>query len=490
MLASKLRTYVLLLGIALCLPVAVTAAPPSAGDGLKPMDLFNLQTVGDPQISPDGRRIIYVKRFGDVTTDKYYSNLWIVNFDGSDNRPLTTGNHNDGSPRWSPDGARIVYVSDTDGKGQIYERWMDSGLTTKLTNLQYGPSGLAWSPDGKWIAFISQVATAPPNLGPVPQPPPGAKWEPPARVYDTVVYRFNGVGYLPYAANQLFVVPAEGGTPRQVTTGEHPLGMAVFSAPQPQWSPDGKYVILSANRRADYEYEPFDTEVFEFSVADGAVRALTHRAGPDDSPVVSPDGKVIAYTGYDDRYQGHQTTHLYVMNRDGSGGKNLSASFDKDVSSPRWALDGSGIYFQYAEQGDNKIGFYSLDGTLKEKVAEHLAGGFTNAHNGNYTYVITTPSLPGDIAVGTSSGQSGTVITAVNEGLLSQRTLGQVEEIWYESSKDHRKIEGWIIKPPGFDASKKYPLILEIHGGPFSYYGDRFDVEKQIMAAHGYVVLY
>ena len=487
---SRYAGHLLLVCLILCCAFNSARAQQPSTNRLRPMDLFNLQSVSDPQISPDGRKIVYVRRFGDITTDKYYTNLWIINFDGSDNRPLTTGNRGDGSPRWSPDGGRIVYVSDADGKAQIYERWMDTGQTAKITNLQYGPSGLAWSPDGKMIAFVSMMPSAPPKLGSVPSAPPGAKWEPPARVYDTLVYRFNGAGYLPYAGNQLFVVPAEGGTPRQLTSGDHPLGMAVFAAPQPEWTPDGKSVIISANRRPDYEYEPFDTEVYEFSVADGAVKALTQRLGPDNAAVVSPDGAHIAYTGYDDKYLGYQVTHLYVMNRDGSGSKNLSAALDRDVSNPRWAPDGSGVYVSYSDQGDNKLGFYSLDGAFREKIAEHLNGAFSLAANGAFACVVTNPSLPSDVEVGNFSGGPQKIITSVNEGLLSQRKLGQVEEIWYESSKDHRKVEGWIIKPPGFDPAKKYPLILEIHGGPFSFYGPRFDVEKQMMASEGYVVLY
>jgi dipeptidyl aminopeptidase/acylaminoacyl peptidase len=489
MMLKRYSHYLPAVWLALCLTSSAALAQ-QARPALQPMDLFNLQSVADPQISPDGKKVVYVRRFGDVGTDKYYTNLWIVNFDGSDNRPLTTGNYNSGSPRWSPDGGRLMYTSDQDGKSQIYLRWMDTGQTARITNLQFGPSSLAWSPDGKWIAFISMMATAPPKVGSLPSAPPGAKWEPPAKVYDKLVYRFNGAGYLPYASNQLFVVPAEGGTPHQLTSGDHPLGSSVFGGPQPEWTPDGKYLILSANRRADYEYEPQDTEVYEFSVADGSVKALTDRRGPDGSPAISPDGRHIAYTGNDEKYQGYQISHLYVMNRDGSGSRDLSASLNRDAGAPRWAPDGSGVYFTYSDKGDTNIGFYSMDGAFK-KVAEHVNfGGYTIASNGNFAYVITKSDLPGDVAVGNRGGSSVKIITSVNEGLLSQRTLGQVEEIWYESSKDHRKIEGWIIKPPGFDASKKYPLILEIHGGPFAFYGPRFDVEKQMMAGQGYVVLY
>ncbi|HYM00132.1 MAG TPA: prolyl oligopeptidase family serine peptidase, partial [Blastocatellia bacterium] len=467
--------------------------------GLTAMDMFNIQYVADPQISPDGQKIVYVRRFADIMTDKTYSNLWIINFDGSGNRPLTTGDFVDGVPRWSPDGTRIIYVSNRDGHPQIYVRWMDSGQTAKVTNLQFTPSAIAWSPDGKSIAFISMTPGAAPKVGTTPAAPAGAKWEPPAKVYDTLIYRFNGIGYLPHASPQLFVLPADGGTPRQLTSGDHPLGgPGGFFQPEPEWTPDGKYIILSANRRADYEYEPFDSEVYQFSIDDGSVKALTARHGPDAAPAVSPDGKYIAYTGSDEHYLGYQVTHLYLMNRDGSGSHQLATSLDRDIQGPTWAPDGSGVYFAYDDRGDTKLGFCKLDGSVKT-ISDHLGssgsaygGGaaFTVAKNGNYAITRTTPSDPGNIFVGNSDSSSTRMITNVNEGLFSQRKLGQVEELWYNSSVDQRKIEGWIIKPPDFDPSKKYPSIIEIHGGPFADYGDRFDIEKQIMAAQGYVVLY
>jgi dipeptidyl aminopeptidase/acylaminoacyl peptidase len=462
---------------------------------LNVMDEFQLQLATDPQISPDGRRIVYVRRFADPMTDKRYANLWVVNTDGSDHRPLSSGNHSYGSPRWSPDGNRIAFLSDVDGKQQIYVRWMDTGQTARITNLEQSPDAIAWSPDGRMISFSALVLGKGPHLADLPQPPSGAKWAEPPTAYDRLVYRFNGSGYLKPGYVQVFVVSADGGAPRQVTNGNFPNGGNEFGPTRAAWSPDGKFLLVSANRHPESDHEVFDSEVYEFGLSDGALRALTNRKGPDANPDVSPNGKWIAYTGFDDRYQGHQTTKLYVMNRDGSGSHSIADKLDRDIQSPQWAPDNSGIYFQYNDQGDTKIGFSTPDGNYK-KIADHVAsatsayggGSYSVSRTGAVAFTFGRPDNPGDIAV--SNNGAVRVLTAVNQELLQQKVPGRVEEISYESSKDKRKMQGWIVQPPGFDPSKKYPLILEIHGGPFGDYGDRFDFEKQVWASMGYVVLY
>lgn len=462
---------------------------------LSAMDEFQIQTVADPQISPDGKRVVYVRRFADPMTDRRYANLWIINADGTDHRPLTTGNRSDASPRWSPDGTRLAYLSDTDGKQQIYIRWMDTGETARITNLQQTPDAIAWSPDGKMLSFSSLVLGKGPHIADLPSSPAGAKWAEPPAAYDRLVYRFNGVGYLKPGYMQVFVIAAEGGSPRQITTGNFANGGEEFDPAHGSWTPDGKYLILSANRHPESDHAYFDSEVYEFSVADGSLRALTSRKGPDDSPVVSPNGKWIAYTGFDDQFQGHQTTKLYLMNRDGSGSKSISDKLDRDVRSPLWAPDNSGIYFLFSDRGNTKLGFCSVDTNCK-KLADNIAsstsaygeGSFSVARNGAIALTYGRADIPGDVAI--FAGGISRTITAVNRELLSQKKPGQVEEILYESSKDKRKIQGWIVYPPDFDSRKKYPLILQIHGGPFSDYGDRFDFEKQVWASLGYVVLY
>jgi dipeptidyl aminopeptidase/acylaminoacyl peptidase len=483
-------TFVVTFFLLLSLPAGVAQ---ENADRLEPMDVFHVQVASDPQISPDSKRIVYVRQSADVSSDRRVSNLWVVNFDGSEHRPLTTGTYSDTSPRWSPDGTRVAFVSDRDGKSQLYVRWMDSGETAKLTDVENAPAGISWSADGRQIAFTSLVSATPPKIATLPAAPEGAKWADAPKVYEDLIYRFNGPGYLKPGYSQVFVVAADGGAPRQLTSGNFPHGPGEggFGGSYAAWAPDGKSLIFSMNGTANYQYEPLHTELFEIRVADGSLTQLTHRNGPNESPDVSPDGKLIAYIGFDDRYQGHQTTYLYVANRDGSNPHPVTAKLDRDAADPRWSGDGKGIFFTYPDQGDTKLAYLPLDGSPKV-LAEHLNFGanFSIAKNSSFAIQYDTPSDPGDVAVASLANPKLNVLTSLNRELFTAKKLGEVEELWYNSSFDKRKIEGWIIKPPDFDASRKYPLILQIHGGPFSNYGDRFDLNAQIWAAKGYVILY
>jgi acylaminoacyl-peptidase len=478
--------------------LAVVSAAAQSGR-LAVTDVFNLELATDPQISSDGRRVVYVRQFSDLLTDRRYSNLWMINFDGTDHRPLTTGNFNDTSPRWSPDGTQLIFLSDRESGTQVYRRWMDTGQTAKLTTVTEPPSNIGWSPDGEWISFAMHVNEPEPKLIQMPVAPKQAKWAEPARVIDRLVYRFNGAGYLKPGHSHLFVLPAQGGTPRQISSGAFHHGGPAFGAGEAIWAPDGKSLLISANRNPDYELgSARDTNIYEFTISDGSVRQLTSRKGPESSPSISPDGNWLAFTGFEDKYQGYQVTTLWLARRDGSGVRPLSEAFDRDAANPRWAPDGSGVYFLSDDQGISGLYFTSLDGKAKKLIANIGSGtsaysggtAFSLSRNGRLATTYKTPEVPGDIAVATLSNPAIERHTRLNDDLFAGKKLGEVEEIWYESSKDKRRIHGWIIKPPGFDPSRKYPLILEIHGGPFANYGPRFDLEKQLMAASGYVVLY
>ncbi len=368
----------------------------------------------------------------------------------------------------------------------------------RITNLENPPSQPVWSPDGRSIAFKSFVSRPPKDFAQLPPPPSGASWADPAVVVDRYMYRYDGIGYLEPGYIHLFVVSADGGTPRQVSTGDFHHGRPWAHASEAVWTPDGKFLLMSTNRHSNYEFDQMNSEIYEFDLEKKKVRALTSRQGPDEGPSVSPDGKYIAYVGFDDKFMSFQAKRLYVMKRDGSGTRMLSGDLDRSVSSARWAPDGSGVFCLYTDHGNTKIALYDLEGHRKIVAANVGTGGrayhyglaYTVANTGAVAFTYTRPDIPGDVAVLGPGGSDPRVITAVNRDLLSQRTLGEVEEVWYESSLDQQKIHGWILKPPGFDPKRKYPLILEIHGGPLAAYGDRFATTHQIMASNGYVVLY
>jgi acylaminoacyl-peptidase len=454
-------------------------------------DVFELEWAASPEISPDGRRVVFERHGFDIMKDRDRSTLWIVNADGTDLRPLLGENRDAGSPRWSPDGTRLLYVARDENASEIFVRWMDSGQEAKLTHVPEGPGGIAWSPDGKWLAFVMFVPEDAPSFVKLPPKPDGADWGPPIKFIDRVQYRGDGRGYLRSGYRHIFVLPAEGGTPRQLTDGP-------FNDGAPRWTPDGKALLFSANRHDDAEYDPANDEVYEVDVASGSIKALTSRHGPDEDARVSPDGRLIAYTGFDDHYQGYQVSRLYLMNRDGTGSHVVTGDFDRDVGDVAWSADGKGLFFQYDDGGDTRIGFASLTGTVQPltggvgglDVGRPYSGGqYSVAANGRFTFTQTAPDHPADVAVG-GAGQPVRRLTRLNDDLFGHKQLGAVQTIRYRSSFDQKPIEGWLVTPPGFDSTTHYPLVLEIHGGPYANYGNRFASEIQLYAAAGNLVLY
>jgi len=456
-----------------------------------PLDVFNLEYVSNPQISPDGSRIIYVRNYHDIMTDRRLSNLWIVNFDGSGNRPLTTGNQMDFEPGWSPDGDKLLYKSNKDGMVQLYLRWLDDGSEAKLTNFPKSPGSFKWSPDGQYIALSMFVPGKSQSFASMPSKPEGAKWNDPPKFINKLNYRADGAGYLKEGFQQIFILSVNGGTPRQITFGDHDHWDF-------DWSLNGDKIFFTANLHEDGELDPRNSEIYEADVHTHEVRQQTSRKGPDGRPVVSPDGKTIAYLGYDDRYLGYQASRLYVMDTEGKDTYLVSGALDRSVRQIEWDADSKGLYFAFDEQGNTKIGHLSLDGQLT-LIAENVggttlgrpyaSGSYSVSTKGQLAYTYSTPGHPADLMTVDKKGKTRR-ITRLNDDLFKYINLGEVEEIWYESGYDRRKIQGWICKPPDFDPGKKYPLILEIHGGPFSNYGNRFAAEIQLYASAGYVVLY
>ncbi len=497
--SSLIPVYMLLLITTFLVQAKVSSAQETyyAKDSLG-FDLehvFELEYASDPQISPDGDQVVYVRTSMDKLEDRRRRQLWIVNSDGSDHRPLTEPGDEASLPRWSPSGDRLAYVSGAGKNGaEIFVRWMEKGQTARLTQLDATPKNLSWSPDGTRLAFSMKIRQQDKPFARLPSPPKNADWAPKPNVIDKKWYRSDGAGYLKDGFNQLFVVSAEGGTPRQLTTGESgPWGYS-----KPSWSPDGQSLILSANRHKDWKSDFRNPEIYRVDIESGSITALTSRHGPDQNPAVSPDGRQIAYTGFNDSGEAYQISHLYVMNRDGSNVRNLTSDFDRSIRNPEWGPRGRKIFFQYNDKGTSKVGTITLNEERQEIVTNvggipigrpYTAGSFSMAKNGQVAFIHGIPQRPANVAVSSAEDKSS-LLTNLNDDLLNNLKTGQVENFTYESDYDGKEIEGWIVKPPEFDPSKQYPLILEIHGGPFASYGPYFSAEMQLYAAAGYVVLY
>ncbi|MEO8448676.1 MAG: S9 family peptidase [Gemmatimonadota bacterium] len=470
----------LVVALGLIAPSAVRAQTPN--NRLTLQDYLEFEDVQDAQIAPDGKQVIYTRRTIDKMNDKWDNALWILNVDGSRQRFLVKG----GAARWSPDGTRIAYVAEGQPAGsQIFVRWMDAeGAVTQVTRLTETPSDLEWSPDGKWLAFRKSVEMKEKWNVQIPNPPAGAKWTEAPYIVEKLNYRRDREGFTDDGYREIFVVSAEAGTARQLTEGPYDHGV-------PRWTPDSKTIVFSGLRSPDADWQWRESEVYSIDVASRQVRQLTTRKGPDNSPVPSPDGKLIAYTGYDYTDDTWVDSKLYVMNIDGSNSRVLTPTLDRSPQSLMWAADASGIYFATEDKGSRNLNFVPVAGGPVRAVTQgnHLLAVTSMDRLGDAVGIRTGPKQPNDVVAFTVARPELKQITAVNEDLLQGKELGDLEEIWYPSV-DGFKIQGWILKPPGFDPKRKYPLMLSIHGGPHGMYGVGFNFSWQEHAANDYVILF
>ncbi len=467
------------------------ASAQPAAQNFAPSDLFGLQRVIDPQIRPDGRSIVYVRESFDIQSDRGKRSIWLVDAGSGAQQEIDTGGRPAGSPLWAPDGKRLAYIVNKDGRSQLMVRQMDDGRTIEIADLK-GISDPSWAPDGKSIAFIMRTSEPRTTLGSAPPKPEGALWAKPLTIITSFTYRLDGQGYLERGYLHAFVVPADGGPVRQVTSGAYDHSGPIA------WTPDARNILLSADRTATWERFSSTSQIYQVRVADGAMIQLTRSKGPATTPRMSPDGRKIAYRGYDNRMVGHHSYRVRIMERDGGNDRPITATLDRSISDLQWASDSKSLFVQYIDRAVPKIARLKLDGSLST-VVEGLAGSqldrpytlggaFSLAGDGTIAYASGSDDAPADLSV----VRDGRVkrLTTLNEALLAGKTLGDTMRLPVRSSLDQREIDAWMVTPPGFDPKKKYPLILEIHGGPYASYATFFSTDFQLYAAAGYIVLY
>jgi dipeptidyl aminopeptidase/acylaminoacyl peptidase len=465
----------------------------SSGTLFQGSDLFSLRAASDVQISPDTRWIAFVLKSGDIMSDRFRSSVWIIDIASGVQTPVADDAYD---PQWSPDGHRLAFMSDGADGSQLYVHDLTHRHRMELTSGPESPKTYAWSPDGRQIAYLRHVPAAPSNYGSPPAKPPGAQWAPPLRVIDRVTYRFDGEGYVEPGYDHIFVVSSDGGPSRQVTDG------AVNDAPTIAWdpagaltwSPDGREVLFSAIRSPDWQRHVLDTQVYAADVSTGAVTALTHRAGADDDPQVSPDGRWIAYVGYDDHGESHRDNRLYLMNRDGTGSHLIGASLDVGIDKAVWSPDGHSLYVMYDKEGVRRVGRVTLDGKLTELASGVAAAGFDQPYTmGDFsaakdTIAFASGSVDHPAEVSVYQGNHLKQLTHLNEDLLARKNLGAVRRFPVKAP-DGLAIDGWLMTPPGYRQGSRVPLILLIHGGFDMSYGPVFSSDAQLYAAAGYAVL-
>ena len=479
-------------------------------------DLYEITFLSSPRISPDGQRVAYVVTEVDARKHAYRSSIWSVPSGGGEARRLTAGPANAVSPAWSPDGRWLAFLSEREGeagraagpeqkklgkdKPQIWLLPTDGGEARQATFLPHGASTPTWSPDGKWLAFSAQV-------GPLDEETDDGKPLPKARVIDRLFYRLDGTGYIYERRSHLFLLNVDGGEPVQLTDGDWDDG-------DPAWSPDGRQLSFVSSRAEDRWYLP-TSDVYALAIDQGKageLRRVTDGTLDCGSPSWSPDGQTIAfYASLKRRAGGHNDVYTIVSNatqgaatcltRDFEGTFGDSTNTDGSApgasmdSAPTWSPDGKTIYALAAHRGATRVFVLSVNGNNAHPAT--LTPGdvhvrdFSADHNADHlSLLIGNPSRPAEIFTCTTSG-SGELqqLTSANEELFSQIELGTLEHMPYTGAEGW-PMDGWILKPPDFDPAKKYPMILQIHGGPMTQYGYGFFHEMQVQAANGYVVLF
>jgi dipeptidyl aminopeptidase/acylaminoacyl peptidase len=452
---------------------------------------LDLQSASEPQISPDGTQVVYTRTTVDKMSDTMQTAVWIVGTDGQHHRFIAKGS----GAVWSPDGKSIVYLAEGQPKGeQIFVLQLTvPGPATQVSWGSEAPANLRWSPDGRHVGYTMMILN--PEKWPIDLPgaPEGAKWASAPRFTERLHYRRDGVGFTERGFRHLFLVAVDGGAARQVTSGDWNVGESVSEANNTvDWAfmPDGRSAIVTGFREGDPDRNDQDCYIYLVDLGTGATKRLTGASGGWRRPAVSPDGKTIAYVGFPKNGDGRRLSDLYTMSADGSNAALRSAQFDREPQHLVWAPDSSAVYFTAEDRGSVHLYSWAAHGGIRQLTQGAEVVMDPSASRGGIVVFRSEPKSPGDLdLINPRTPNAAQRLTHLNDELLRRITLSTVDEIWFDSTSAAH-IQGWVVKPPDFDSSRHYPLLLEIHGGPYAMYDVGFNPAFQNFAANGYILLY
>jgi len=472
---------------------------------IKAEDLYALNVLGDVRISPDGSQVVYSLQRVDRKSEKKFSNLWLASASGSKPQQFTWGDQSDTQPRWSPDAQQIAFLSnrkDKEKKPQLYTIPVNGGEARPLSDIPGQIGSFSWSPDGKQL--LCTVCKTDSDALEREQDEDKKKLGVVARQYDRVFFKLDGAGYLPKERWHLWLVDVKSGKARQITNHK------VFDEGQPAWSPDGKWITFISNHQEKPDLALYADDIFIMPGGGGEMRRLDTPRGGKSFPTFSPDGKWIAYFGSENQSAFYKNRLVYLLPADGSApARSLTGRYDlhidsaviNDVGSPElmpptWSSDSQRIYFQAVKHGASQVYSVRVDGEDLQQLIPAAGdevgavGSFSlNAGQTRAAYAFGRIDDTAQVFLFDLPGGTPRQLTRHNRSLLDKMDLGSTEEVWFKGA-DGNDLQGWILKPPAFDPSMKYPSILEIHGGPMTQYGHNFMHEFYLLAAQGYVVYY
>ncbi len=471
----KSLSHTLVLALVLVAPLAAASDLPT----LNPADYLEQTTVGAPEVSPDGTLVAYsVSRYC-PESKKQVGDIFLVPLAGGEARQLTSGGGVEKGYSWSPDSSTLVFAAkrDDDEKSQIYAIKIDGGEARRVTSLETGASDPEFSPDGDMIAFTSSVGEL--------------HTEEQREAFGDVRYAMHprfyhlGPGWDDGSRKRVFVIPADGGEPRQLTNGE----CADEGDHSWVWSPDSTEIAYVSNRSSEW-WNTIDTNIYVVDVATGESRQLTTNVGPDHNPAFSPDGRWIAHrASYEYNYES-ENYKIHIVPRKGGEARVLTRDLDRSVRAIAFGPESKRVYFTSSNHGARNLQWVGID--QPDEFHDVTTGAnqisrFRVVDNDRFVIHASTDVIPTEIW--TLINDEKRQLTSEASAWWEDKRVSPSEEIWIESTGGTR-VQGWLIKPVGYEKGTRVPMILSIHGGPHGMYSPSFRFDYQLLANHGYAVLY